>query len=116
MVQDCIFCKIEKGEIPADIIYQNERVLAFRDIAPAAPVHILIIPKKHIESISNIDVSDVELVGTLILAAANIAKELGISDTGYRLIFNTGPDSGQMVGHIHLHLLGGKDLGPMVKK
>ena len=116
MVQDCIFCKIEKGEIPADITYQNERVLAFRDIAPAAPVHILIIPKKHIESISNIDVSDVELVGTLILAAANIAKELGISDTGYRLIFNTGPDSGQMVGHIHLHLLGGKDLGPMVKK
>jgi len=110
-MEECIFCKIAKGEGKAKIVYQNERVVAFEDIAPKAPVHILIIPKKHIGSINEVDNSDVELLGNLILAAKKIAEDMEVNHSGYRLIFNVGRDSGQAIDHIHLHLLGGKILG-----
>jgi histidine triad (HIT) family protein len=105
---DCIFCKIVNGDIPADFIYQDESVLAFRDINPQAPTHILIIPKKHIERISDIDIEDADLVSKMVLAAKKIAQDESISESGFRLVFNNNKDAGQEVFHIHLHLLGGR--------
>ena len=107
MDADCIFCKIIKGEIPGQIVYQDEQAIAFRDIKPAAATHILIIPKKHIASINDITPDDEALIGHLFTVARHLAGEEGISESGYRLIINTGPDAGQAVFHIHLHLLGG---------
>jgi histidine triad (HIT) family protein len=107
---DCIFCKIVNKEIPADILHEDEEVVAFKDIEPKAPVHILVIPKKHISSINNLKEEDKELIGKLVLSARNIAKENGIFETGYRLILNTGKNAGQTVDHIHLHLIGGTKL------
>ena len=104
---DCIFCKIANKEIQSDILHEDEEVVAFKDIEPKAPVHILIIPKKHISSINNLKEEDEMLIGRLVLIARNLAKENGISETGYRLIFNAGKDAGQTVVHIHLHLIGG---------
>jgi len=106
----CIFCKIINQEKPADIIYQDEEVLAFKDIDPKAPVHILIIPKKHIPAINHIESHDKELVGKLFLAAKKIAKDQAVAETGYRLLFNVGRDAGQTVDHLHLHLIAGKKL------
>ena len=108
MSTDCIFCKIIKGEIPADIVYQDDQVSAFRDINPAAPTHILIVPIKHIASTNNLTQIDEGLVGHLFTVASRLAEEENIHETGYRLIINTGPDAGQAVFHIHLHLLGGQ--------
>lgn len=107
---DCIFCKIVNKEIPADILHEDEEVVAFKDIEPKAPVHILVIPKKHISSINNLKEEDKELMGKLVLLARDIAKENGISETGYRLILNAGKNAGQTVDHIHLHLIGGTKL------
>lgn len=107
MNADCIFCKIIKGEIPGDIIYQDEQATAFRDINPAAPTHILIIPQKHIGSINDITLDDEALIGHLFTVARQLAGQEGIAESGYRLIINTGLDAGQAVFHIHLHLLGG---------
>jgi histidine triad (HIT) family protein len=107
---NCIFCQIAKKELPATIIYENESVVAFKDINPVAPIHYLIVPKKHIASINHLETQDRELTGELFLAAKKIAKDQGIADNGYRLVFNVGRDSGQMVEHLHLHLLGGKKL------
>ena len=112
MTQDCIFCKIEKGEVPKDMVYQNERIVAFHDIAPSAPVDVLVIPRKHIESLRDMDISDIELLGLMVLVATEIAKDMGLDKTGYRIVFNTGSDAGQLVNHIHLHLLGGENLWP----
>jgi histidine triad (HIT) family protein len=106
----CIFCQIAKKELPATIIYEDENVVAFKDINPIAPIHYLIIPKKHIASINHLESQDKELMGELFLVAKKIAKTEGIADNGYRLVFNVGKDSGQMVDHLHLHLLGGKKL------
>jgi len=107
---NCIFCQIAKKDLPAAIIYEDEKVIAFKDINPIAPIHYLIIPKKHIASVNRLEAQDKELVGEMFLAAKKIAKDQGIADNGYRLVFNVGKDSGQMVDHLHLHLLGGKKL------
>ena len=106
----CIFCKIAAKEIPADIIYENEDVIAFKDLHPIAPVHILIIPKRHIESINDLEESDKELVGKMIIAARDIARQLKIAEEGYKLLFRVGKHGGQEVEHIHLHLIGGAKL------
>lgn len=106
----CLFCKIVEGEIPAKIVYNDEQIMAFADISPQAPVHLLIIPKKHIATINDAENSDAELLGKLILTAKHLAKEHGLNDSGYRLVFNINSQGGQEVYHIHLHLLGGRQL------
>jgi histidine triad (HIT) family protein len=108
---DCIFCKIIRGEIPSTRIYKDETVTAFRDINPVAPTHILIIPNKHIASVNEVDPGDETTVGHLFSVGKQLAKDAGIDETGYRLITNTGPDSGQVVYHLHVHLLGGRKMG-----
>ncbi len=105
-----IFGKILSGDIPADIVYEDERCLAFRDINPAAPTHILVIPRKHIATINDATDDDEALVGHLMLTAAKLAKQEGIAEDGYRLVMNCGEQGGQSVFHIHLHLVGGRDL------
>lgn len=107
---DCIFCKIANKEIPSKIVYEDEKFIAFKDINPIAPVHILVIPKKHIPSVNQLEFSDKEFAGELILIAKNIAQKQGLENNGYRLVLNVGKDAGQTVEHIHLHLLGGKKL------
>jgi histidine triad (HIT) family protein len=104
---DCIFCKIISGDIPSTNVYRDEQVTAFRDINPAAPTHILIVPNKHIDSINMLINDDEPLMGHLFLVAKQLAAQEGIADEGYRLITNTGEGAGQTVHHIHLHLLGG---------
>lgn len=106
-----IFDKIIAREIPADIVFETETVLAFRDIAPQAPVHILVIPKRRIVSMAHAEPSDRQIMGELMLAAAEVARREGIADTGYRLVVNTGTDGGQSVFHLHVHVLGGAGLG-----
>lgn len=107
---DCLFCKIAKGEIPAKIIYQDDFTLAFYDINPQAPHHIVIIPHKHIETLNDIEEEDGELVGRMVHTAAKLAKQLGIAEDGYRLVINCNANAGQSVFHIHAHLLGGRRL------
>ena len=104
---DCIFCKIVAGEIPSTQVYRDEQVTAFRDINPAAPVHVLIVPNRHIASVNDLTAEDEPLIGHLFSVAKQIAADEGIAESGYRLIVNTGPDGGQVVFHLHLHLLGG---------
>ena len=104
---DCIFCKIIAGDIPSTKLYQDEMVTAFRDIHPAAPTHVLIVPNRHLASINEVEAQDEALIGHLFTVARKLAEQEGIQETGYRLIINTGPDSGQVVFHLHLHLLGG---------
>ncbi len=106
----CIFCKIVNGEIPADVVYEDEKYMAFKDINPKAPIHILIIPKEHIEKLADIDDSNKNVIGDMAIVANKVAKQLGIDKTGYRIVINNGPDAGQEVYHIHMHLLGGKKL------
>lgn len=107
---ECIFCRIVAGEIPADIVYQDEEFLAFRDAEPQAPAHILIIPKSHIDSLAQFSNKQQASLGRLILLAKEVAEKEGISSGGYRLIINCGADGGQLVPHLHLHLLGGRKL------
>lgn len=111
---DCVFCRIVAGEIPADIVYQDRALLAFRDINPQAPTHILIIPKAHIASLADITAKHQALMGRIILLARDLADKEGISDKGYRLSVSTGADGGQLVPHIHFHLLGGRKLSDML--
>ncbi len=106
-MDDCLFCKIIAGEIPSDKVYEDDNFLAFRDIAPKAPVHILLIPKKHINSLEDLEEEDAPLIGRLHLIVKEIARSEGISQSGYRIVNNCGPDAGQVVFHIHFHLLGG---------
>jgi len=106
----CVFCQIVKGEIPSDKVYEDEKYLAFKDIRPKAPVHILIIPKEHIDKLADLDDSNKYILGDMALIANKIAKEFGIDKSGYRIVINNGPDSGQEVYHVHMHLLGGKRL------
>ncbi|HCD35776.1 MAG TPA: histidine triad nucleotide-binding protein [Chlorobium sp.] len=108
---DCIFCRIVEGSIPADIIYRNNHVLAFRDIAPAAPHHALIIPLRHIVSLSDLTAEDEDVAGHILLAAAPVADILGIRQSGYRMVFNSGADAIQSVMHIHGHVIGGRRMG-----
>jgi histidine triad (HIT) family protein len=107
--ESCLFCRIAKGEIPAKIVAQNDHSVAFRDINPQAPVHVVIIPREHVPSLSV--ANDPALVGRLALLAAEIAKSEGIAESGYRTVINTNADAGQTVFHIHLHLLGGRRMG-----
>lgn len=109
-MSDCIFCKIIVGEIPSTKIHEDEQILAFRDINPVASTHILIIPKKHIASINEITLDDEQLVGHMFTTAQSLAAEEGIAESGYRLIINVGPDGGQEVYHLHLHLIGGQKM------
>ena len=107
---DCLFCKIVAGQIPAAIVFQNDHVLAFNDITPRAPTHVLIVPRRHIPSLNELGPDDDALVGEMVRAAAAIAKDQGLADRGYRTVFNCNADAGQTVFHIHLHLLGGRTL------
>ena len=107
----CIFCKIVNKELPSKIEYEDEKYMAFYDINPKAPIHLLIIPKKHVENLNDLDESDIGIVSDMALLAKNLAKKLGIDKSGYRIVINNGPDSGQEVYHIHMHLLGGNFLG-----
>ena len=110
MVEECIFCRIVAGEVPGDIVYQDEDFLAFRDILPRAPTHVLIIPKTHITSVVELTEEQQELAGRLIIIAKNLAEKEGIAKKGYRLVINCGPEGGQLVPHLHLHLIGGRRL------
>jgi len=109
-MSDCIFCKIVTGEIPGDIVYENDDVLAFRDLNPQAPTHILVIPRRHIATINDLQDADAELLGKMYLAAKEIAKKEGIVEVGYRTIMNCNAGAGQTVFHIHLHVLGGRQM------
>ena len=111
--EKCIFCKIVQGEIPSTNVFEDEKVIAFLDINPAAPIHILIIPKEHISSVNYLYPEHEEIVGNLFTVGKDLAESHGIAESGYRLIINTGPDGGQVVYHLHLHLLGGRKLGPL---
>ncbi|MCL2496090.1 MAG: histidine triad nucleotide-binding protein [Clostridiales bacterium] len=110
-MENCIFCRIAAGQIPANFLYEDEDIAAFRDINPRAPVHVLIIPKKHIASLAEIEEADTALLGRICLVARQLAENEGIAASGYRLISNCGTDSGQEVAHLHFHLLGGQFLG-----
>lgn len=114
-MDNCLFCKIVEGSIPSNKVYEDERFLAFHDIQPAAPTHVLIIPKKHIGSMNEVAPEDFVLIGEMHRIAQDLAGKLGIAESGYRLINNCGPDSGQAVQHIHYHLLGGAKLGALVQ-
>jgi len=107
---DCLFCKIIERKIPSSIVYEDDRILAFNDIDPQAPTHVLIVPKRHIPTLNDVSVEDEQMVGSLVRRAAAIAKDLGLSETGYRTLFNTNRGAGQSVFHVHLHLLGGRPM------
>lgn len=111
---ECIFCKIVNGEIPSQIVYYNDKVTAFRDINPKAPVHVLIIPNKHIDPKDNLESEDTAVMSDILLAAKEVAKRENVDNSGFRLLINAGTDAGQEVDHLHMHLFGGKKLGPML--
>lgn len=106
----CLFCRIADGKIPATLVLSNDAVVAFRDVNPQAPLHALIIPRAHIAGINTTEAEDGDVLATLVRAANQIAREQGVAETGYRLVWNVGPDAGQSVFHVHLHLLGGRPL------
>ena len=108
---DCLFCRIVAREIPASIVYEDDRMIAFNDINPQASTHVLVVPKRHIESLNALEPADDAIVGEVVRRAGAIAKERGIAAGGYRTVFNTNRDAGQTVFHIHLHLIGGRSLG-----
>ena len=110
-MSDCIFCRIIKGEIPGKKIYEDDEMLAFHDITPMAPVHFLLIPKKHIKSLFHLEAEDIALAGRLLGKARELAKEQGCAENGARFVINAGRDGGQTVDHLHLHILGGRALG-----
>ena len=110
MSEDCLFDKIIDGEIPSDKVYEDDEILAFKDVQPTAPVHILIIPKKHIPAVSEMDQEDTQLIGKLFWVAKKLAEKEGIDSDGYRLVINNGDNGGQHVHHIHLHLIGGRKM------
>jgi histidine triad (HIT) family protein len=107
---DCLFCRVVRREIPASIVYEDDRMLAFNDINPQAPTHVLVIPKRHIETLNDLQAEDDALVGEVVRRAAAIAAERGLSAKGFRTVFNTNREAGQTVFHIHLHLLGGRSM------
>lgn len=109
-MDNCLFCRIIKGEIPSEKVYEDEIVFAFKDIKPEAPSHVLIIPKKHISNINELESEDEAIIGHIYTAAKKIARDLGVDKTGYRVVANCGNDAGQTVYHIHFHLLGGRSL------
>ncbi len=114
MVDNCLFCRIAAGEIPATVVHETPNTLAFRDIAPKAPVHVLVITREHHADIAAVAAADPALAGEVLGSAAEVARAQGLAERGYRLMFNSGPDSGQEVAHVHAHVLGGRPLGPML--
>ena len=110
-MENCLFCKIASGQIAGDIVYQDEDVVAFKDIHPQAPVHILLISRRHIPSMADVTPEDGPLLGILFSVAAKLAHKLGVDEGGYRVVTNVGPDAGQSVFHLHFHLLGGRKFG-----
>ena len=106
----CLFCNIVTRKTPAKIVFENEHVVAFTDIRPVAPSHVLVIPKKHLSGIHDAQAGDVEVLGQVMLAARDVAEQLGLASSGYRLVVNQGPDAGQSVFHVHCHVLGGRAL------
>jgi len=112
-VADCLFCKIISGEIPSSKVYEDKDILAFNDINPKGPVHILFVPKKHYATLNDIPTSDLSIVTKIFGLVQKLAKEKGVAETGYRTLVNTNKNSGQEVFHVHWHLIGGKPLGPM---
>jgi histidine triad (HIT) family protein len=113
-MEDCIFCKIINREVPSDIVYEDDEIIAFKDIAPAAPIHILVIPKKHIASLVEISTEDEAVIGRIYTVINKIAQMQGVKENGYRVIVNCGKDGGQEVGHVHFHFLAGKQLGEKI--
>ena len=113
-MENCLFCKIIKGEIPSTKVYEDEEILAFKDINPAAPIHILVIPKKHIISLAHLEKEDEIIVGKIYTVINKIAEEQGVKEKGYRVIVNCGKDGGQEVMHLHFHLLAGTQLGEKI--
>lgn len=113
MAESCIFCRILKGEIPGQFVYQDDHVAAFRDINPTAPTHVLVVPKEHLDSLAEAKPEQQELMGRLLLAAGEVARHAGLAGRGYRVVVNTGPESGSEVSHLHLHVLGGRRLGAL---
>jgi histidine triad (HIT) family protein len=107
---DCLFCSIIGGKIKGEIVFEDQNVVAFKDIRPAAPVHLLIVPRKHIESVSSLVAEDSPIIGAIFSAAAKLARDFGIAESGYRVVVNNGPDAGQSVFHLHYHLLGGRPM------
>ncbi len=107
---DCVFCQIADGKLPSEILYQDKEVIAFRDINPQAPVHLVIIPKRHIPSLAHLPAAESSLIGNMVNIANQLAREEGIAETGYRLAINCGEQGGQLVPHLHMHLLGGRRL------
>jgi histidine triad (HIT) family protein len=111
---DCIFCRIIAGEIPSDVVYQDGDFFAFRDVNPQAPVHILLVPRKHILSIVDVTADDAELLGRMLITATKVAEKVGLAETGYRFAFNYGADANLVVPHLHLHIVGGRKLDDML--
>ena len=108
---DCIFCRIVSGEVPADIVLTSDRAVAFRDVNPQAPVHVLVVPRRHVENAATVTHEDAEVVADLLVTARRVAEELGVADGGYRLVLNVGDDALNSVPHLHVHVLGGRRLG-----
>lgn len=113
-MSDCIFCKIINKELPSTVVYEDEQILAFKDINPVTPVHILVIPKKHISNLNEVEPEDEAVIGKIYTVIKQIARKEGIAEKGYRIIVNCGEDGGQEVGHLHFHILGGKKLGTKI--
>jgi histidine triad (HIT) family protein len=111
-MDDCIFCKIVAGDVDAKLLYEDDDVVAFADISPMAPVHALVVPKKHVASVEEAGPEARELLAHMVHAAQQLARQLGVADSGYRLVVNTGPHAGQTIPHLHMHLLGGRPLEP----
>jgi histidine triad (HIT) family protein len=107
---DCVFCQIIEDKIPSDFVYRDDEIVAFRDIHPVAPTHVLIVPRKHIPDLVQLTEADLPVIASMVKAANQIAKQEGISQSGYRLVVNCGPDAGQVVPHLHMHLIGGRRL------
>ena len=110
---DCIFCRIASGHIPTDFVYHDDEIVAFKDIKPIAPVHLIVIPREHIESLARMTGEHAALMGRMVSVANRLATEAGVSEAGYRLVANCGPDGGQEVPHVHLHVIGGRRLGAL---
>lgn len=110
-MNDCIFCKIAAGEIPTNLVYDDGEILAFHDINPEAPIHLLFIPRRHIPTLNDLTEEDAMLIGRLHLAAKQVATQLGVAESGYRTVINCNRDAGQIIFHIHVHLLAGRELG-----
>ena len=107
---DCVFCQIISGDLPGDFLYQDDELVAFRDIHPAAPTHVLIVPKKHVESLAHLSEAETPLIGRMANVANKLARDGGLAESGYRMVINCGQEGGQIVPHLHMHLLGGRKM------